>query len=334
MVANGYWNDARWSESGVYTFEKGTIIEFISFDKFGKAHGPRRDVLFLNEANYLPFNIADQLMTRTKEITWLDWNPSAEFWFYTEMLGKREDVDFMGERGNYPPLTFEDNEALDEGQKREILAHKNNLSWWKVYGEGKLGEIEGRIYTGWKFIDEVPHEARLERYGLDFGYSNDPTAIVAVYYYNGGWILDEKLYRKGMSNKDIADFLKTLKQKLTIADSAEPKSIDEIASFGLNITPAEKGKDSVRSGIQLIQDQPISVTKSSRNLIKEYQNYLWLVDKNGKTLNEPIDVQNHLMDALRYALSTLGKLKQAESYWDRIYSEELNPHKELDNPAL
>lgn len=337
MVSNGYWEDSAWSESNkTYTFQDGTIVEFISFDKFGKAHGPRRDVLFLNEGNYLPYNIVDQLITRTRETVWIDWNPSAEFWFYDEMLGKRPDVDFMGERGNYPPLTYLDNEALDEDSIFEIETHKHNAQWWKVYGEGKLGDLEGRIYKEWQFIEEIPHEARLERYGLDFGYTNDPTAIVAIYYYNGGWILDEKVYKKGMSNKEIADTLKAMPEKLIIADSAEPKSIDELRSYGLNVMPCEKGKDSVNNGIQLVQDQPISVTKSSLNLIKEYRNYLWVVDKDGKTLNVPTDFNNHLMDALRYALSTLGRLKQETDYWDRIYSEELDNTLKVNsnNPAI
>jgi len=318
MQFNGYWEEERWNETKhIYTFKDNSILEFISFDKFGKAHGPRRDVLFLNEANNIPYNIADQLITRTREIVWMDWNPSEEFWFYTEMLPSRKDIDFI-------TLTYLDNEALDEISLGEILVHRNNKQWWTVYGEGKLGEITSRIYTGWRIIDEVPHEARLERYGLDFGYTNDPTVIVAVYYYNGGWILDEKVYKRGMSNKEIADTLKTLPEKLVIADSAEPKSIDEIRSYGLNIQPTTKGKDSVRSGIQLVQDQPISITKQSVNGIKEYRNYLWIVDKNDKILNEPEKGNDHFLDATRYALETLGRLKQEVTYWDRIFADELS----------
>ena len=183
---------------------------------------------------------------------------------------------------------------------------------------------EERIYKDWQFIDEIPHEARLERYGLDFGYSADPTAVVAIYYFNNGWILDEKVYKKGMSNKDIADSFQALPNKLIIADSAEPKSIDELRSYDLNVMPAKKGKDSVRNGIQLIQPQPISVTKRSINLIKEYRNYLWIVDKNGKILNEPQSFQNHCMDAVRYAMETLSKLEPPKNYWDEVWAEELN----------
>src|SRR3990167_7831831 len=193
MVSQGYWKDSAWNETKhYYTFPKGSIIEFKSIDKLGAAHGPRRDVLFLNEANNIPWNIADQLITRTRNIVWMDWNPSEEFWFYTEMQPHRKDIDFI-------TLTYLDNEALDPVSKFEIESHKHNTSWWKVYGLGQLGVIESRIYSNWRIIEELPHEARLERTGIDFGYRNDPTAIVDIYYYNGGYILDEVTHQKGMS---------------------------------------------------------------------------------------------------------------------------------------
>lgn len=322
MIANGYWKDEQWNETQrVYRFEGKSTVKFVSFDKFGKAHGARRDVLFINEANFIPYKIADQLIARTRKIVWMDWNPSDEFWFYTEMLPHRKDeIDFI-------TLTYLDNEALTEIERKEIESHQHNKQWWTVYGLGQLGEIVTRIYTGWKIVDEIPHEARLERYGLDFGYSNDPTAIVAVYYWNGGWILDGVCYKKGMSNKEIADTLKNLKERLIIADSAEPKSIDELRSHGLNVLPTDKGKDSVRYGIQAVQDQPISVTSRSVELIKEYRNYLWLVDKNGKILSEPQDFNNHYMDAVRYALQSLQKLSQPLTYWDKIWEDELKTPK-------
>ena len=317
MIARNYWNDKRWNETkGFYTFESGSQIHFQSFDKLGKAHGPRRDVLHLNEANYLPWNVVDQLITRTRKVVWAEYNPSSEFWMHENVIGKRQDVESL-------KLTYLDNEGLTRAEIDEIESHKGNLNWWRVYGLGELGEIEGRIYTGWQIIDELPFEARLERYGLDFGYSADPTAIVGIYYYNGGWILDEKVYKKGMSNKDIADSFQALPQKLIIADSAEPKSIDELRSYGLNVMPTKKGKDSVNNGIQFVQPQPISATKRSINLIKEYRNYLWLTDKNGKMMNEPQGFQDHLMSATRYALETLSKLEPPKNYWDSVWAEEL-----------
>src|SRR5690606_12925356 len=205
-------------------------------------------------------------------------------------------------------LTYKDNEALDKNIRESIESKKHNKNWWKVYGLGELGEAEGRIYKDWAIIDEIPHEARLERFGLDFGYTNDPTALVAIYYYNGGYILDEIIYQKGLSNKQIADVLLGLPQQaLVYADSAEPKSIDEIRSYGVSILPCTKGRDSIQQGIQYVQNQRISVTKRSLNISKEYRNYLWQTDKDGKYLspNVPIDIFNHCMDAIRYGFDGL-----------------------------
>ncbi len=297
MKDRNYWNDDRWHDTKhCYTFETGSKIEFKSIDDYGKAHGPRRDVLFVNECNYLDYKIVDQLITRTRKIVWLDWNPSEEFWFYTEMLPNRKDIDFI-------TLTYLDNEGLDKITVAEIESHRNNKNWWTVYGEGKLGVIENRIYKDWLTIDELPHEARLERRGMDFGYTNDPTAIIDIYKYNDGFILDEACYQFGMSNKQIAETLKNLQKVLTLADSAEPKSIDEIKGFGINILPAIKGQGSINQGIQFVQDQKISVTKRSINLIKEYRNYLWMTDKNGRIINEPEPGNDHCLDAIRYGFS-------------------------------
>ncbi len=312
-----HFDPDRWNKTNfTYTFGNGSKIEFFSCDQPGKVRGPRRDRLFINEANNIPFETFEQLEVRTSQFIYLDWNPVAEFWFEEHVKG-RNDVDHL-------VMTYKDNEALDESIIASIEQRKGRLGWWRVYGMGLIGAIEGRIYKDWKIIDEIPHEARLERYGLDFGYTNDPSAIIAIYYYNGGWIFEEKVYKKGMSNKEIAETLKMMKEKLVVADSAEPKSIDEIRAYGLNVQAAKKGKDSVRTGIQLVQDQPISVTKSSTNLLKEYRNYLWITDKNGKILNEPEKGNDHLLDAMRYAMITLGRLEQEKSYWDKIFEDELS----------
>jgi len=303
MVAHNYWDENAWNESKhIYTFKTGTIIEFMSFDKFGKAHGPRRDILFLNEANNLPYNIVDQLITRTRKIVWMDWNPSSEFWFYSEMRDKRDDIDFI-------TLTYKDNEALDEITIREIESHKGNKNWWLVYGLGQLGELEGKIYKDWQIIDEIPHEARLERYGLDFGYSQDAAAIVAIYYYNGGYIVDEELYQKGLTNNQLADFIKNRPPALIMADSAEPKSIDELKQYGLNILPCVKGQDSVTQGINYVQQQKISMTRRSLNLIKEYRNYLWMTDKDGTILPKPDKGFDHCLSGDTLVWTTQGKIK-------------------------
>lgn len=169
---------------------------------------------------------------------------------------------------------------------------------------GEPSSSERKIYNNWAIIEAIPHEARLERYGLDFGYSNDPTAIVGIYRYNGGFILDEVTYQKGLSNKQISDILKNVDKALVIADSAEPKSIDEIHSYGVNILPCVKGKDSINQGIQYVQDQKISVTKRSSSLIQEYARYLWQVDKLDKIVNVPEGGFDHCMDAIRYGLDS------------------------------
>jgi len=294
-----HFQPQNWNKTDfIYTFPTGSKIEFFSADQPGKVRGPRRDVLFINEANNIDFDTFNQLEVRTRKIVFLDWNPVSEFWFYTDLLGKRDDVDFI-------TLTYKDNEALDPQVIATIEARKENKLWWRVYGEGQLGEPEGKIYSNWQMIDEIPHEARLERYWVDFGYSNDPTAIGAVYYYNGGYILDEIAYQKGLSNKQIADILLNLPQVLVIADAAEPKSIDEIRSYGVTILPSEKGKDSVLAGIQYVQQQRISVTKRSVNIWKEYRNYMWLTDKSGRIINEPSPIFNHHMDGIRYAIYSL-----------------------------
>ena len=323
------FDDKQWNKTDyTYTLESGSKIEFFSVDQPGKVRGPRRDRLFINEANNISFETYEQLEVRTKEIIFIDYNPVAEFFVHTEIIPKVEH-DFL-------ILTYKDNEALDKNIVRSIETRKNRANWWKIYGEGLLGAIETRIYTGWRIIDEIPFEARLERRWLDFGYTNDPTAIGDIYYCNGGYLLDEKVYLKGMSNKNIADTLKSYEkpQTLIVADSAEPKSIDELRSYGLNVMGAQKGKDSVRNGIQLVQEQPISITKQSTNVIKEYRNYLWIADRDGKILNEPEKINDHHMDGIRYALSTLGKAEQEKSYWDRVWSDELEPRHMKEKPNL
>lgn len=184
--------------------------------------------------------------------------------------------------------------------------------------------VRGKVYSNWKEIPFVPHEARLIRRGLDFGYSNDPTALVDIYSYNGGYILDEQLYRKGMSNKQIADFINNLPiaEGIVIADSSEPKSIDEIKLYNVNILPAVKGTGSVSTGIAFVQDQRISFTKRSANIKIEYDNYAWLEDKEGKTLNEPKAGYDHCMDALRYALNSVLSPNEYEQKVTVTYHEE------------
>lgn len=301
MREHGYWKESEWNRTDfIYTFTgTGCRIEFFGADSPDKVRGPRRDVLYVNEANNVPYMAYDQLEVRTKKCVFLDWNPTNEFWFYTDVLPIRpDDIDFI-------TLTYRDNEALDPQIVASIESRKGNRAWWTVYGEGKLGEHESRVYSDWAIIDEVPHEARLERYGLDFGYTNDPTAIVAVHYHNGGIIVDEITYQKGLMNKQIADIFSNIPKALVKADSAEPKSIDEIGSYGVMIMGVTKGRDSVAQGIDHVRSQRVSVTKRSLNVIREYRNYMWETDRDGKVINKAEDAFNHAMDAIRYALEGL-----------------------------
>lgn len=291
-----YYDDNRWNRSDyTYTFETGAILEFFSADQSAKVRGPRRKRLFLNEANNLPFETFEQLEVRTLEEIFLDWNPTNEFWFYTDVLPNRDDVDHI-------ILTYKDNEALSLEIVRSIEQRKNRKGWWKVYGEGQLGEVEGKIYKDWVIIDDIPPEAKKVKKWLDFGYSNDPSAAGDLYRYNGAYIIDQLIFQKGLSNKQIADVLKDEETVLTVADSAEPKSIDEIKSYGVPIIGADKGKDSVTHGIQLMQAQRIFVTRRSYDVIREYRNYMWMTDKEGRIINVPEHTYSHSMDGIRYAI--------------------------------
>lgn len=300
MQKHEYYVDDRWNKSDyTYTFETGSKIEFFSVDQPQKVRGPRRDRLFINEANNIALETFEQLEIRTKEFVFFDWNPTNEFWYYTDIKPERLDIEEL-------TLTYKDNEALEKSIINSIEQRKNRKGWWLVYGLGQLGEVEGKIYKDWNIIDQIPFEARLERYAIDFGYSNDPTSIVAIYRYNGGYIIDQLAYQKEMSNKMIADvILNQERPALVIADSAEPKSIDEIRGYGLQILGAAKGKDSVVHGIQVVQDQRMSMTKNSTDVIREYRNYLWMTDKDGKILNEPEHTYSHSMDAIRYGMLSI-----------------------------
>lgn len=298
MKTHNYWKDSEWnSTDSIYTFSTGNQIEFFSADNGDKLRGARRDWLFMNEANNMEFEAFEQLEVRTLKGIYLDYNPTNEFWALTELVGKRSDVDFL-------ILTYLDNDSLDQRIIDSIEQRKNRKGWWQVYGLGQLGEVEGKIYKDWIILDEMPKEARFLRYGLDFGYTNDPSSLVAIYRYNGGFLIDEVFYKKGMPNREIAESIKSHGENgLVLADSAEPKSIDEIGTYGINIIGAWKGAGSVLAGIQYIQDQKIFLTKRSANVLHEYRNYLWETDRDGKILNEPEHTYSHSMDAVRYAIA-------------------------------
>jgi len=298
MQTTNRWIDDHYSRTLLkYTFSNGSFIEFFGADQSDKLRGPRRHILYINECNNVNFESYQQLSIRTSNEVWLDFNPTHEFWVHTE-LENDADVDKL-------KLTYLDNEALSDSIVREIEKGRDKAetskywkNWWTVYGLGELGSLEGVIFNNWKVIDSIPNEAELMGIGMDFGYTNDPTAIIEVYKYNGKRILNEICYRTGLVNSDIAKMLPN--GMIVYADSAEPKSIEEIKRAGKYIKGVTKGKDSIMFGISTMQSQDYLVTKRSTNVINELRYYSWDTDKNGKKLNKPIDMYNHAIDAIRY----------------------------------
>lgn len=311
MEGHGYfqrYGEAAWNRTDfIFSFGPNVRIEFFGVDSKDKVRGPRRDVLFMNEANNCSYEAFDQLRVRTKDEIWLDWNPTNEFWFYTEIWHNPELVDYVEKNVDFITLTYKDNEALSEDIVADIESHKPNKSWWQVYGLGQLGEVEGKIYKDWAIIPSIPHEARLERYGLDFGWT-DPAVLVAIYSYNGGFIVDQLIYRRNMSNRKIADFIMNsgTPNVMVVADSAEPKAIAEMLEHGVQIIGSQKGGDRKEQGIKWITDQRMSMTQRSVDVIKEYRNYMWMTDRDGKIIDgKPEHEFSHSMDAIRYAMETL-----------------------------
>ncbi len=298
-----------------YEFSNGSVIEFFSADDSSKLRGARRDILYINECNNVNFESYNELSIRTKKEVYLDFNPANEFWVHTELKGET-DSDFL-------ILTYKDNEALDERIVKEIEKNRDKAAtstywanWWRVYGLGEIGMLEGVIFSNWKIINTIPIEAKLVGIGLDFGYTNDPTAIIEVYNYNGQRIVNELKYQTGMLNSDIAKELP--KNVVVYADSSEPKSIDEIRRYGITIKGVTKGKDSINYGIDVMQQQEYLVTSQSTNLIKELRAYCWDQDKTGKQLNKPQGKQDHGIDALRYhEMETLGLNSNYGKYFIR-----------------
>jgi phage terminase large subunit len=305
MKWTGRFFEDRFNKSLLrYEFANGSVIEFFSADDSSKLRGARRDILYINECNNVTFDSYNELAIRTRKEVYLDFNPANEFWVHTE-LKDEPDSDFL-------ILTYKDNEALDQSIIEQIEKNKEKAktssywaNWWKVYGEGQLGMLEGVVFSNWKQIDTIPKEAKLLGIGLDFGYTNDPTAIIEIYNYNGQRIVNELVYQTGLLNSEIAKLLP--KHVPVYADSSEPKSIDEIKRYGITIKGVTKGKDSINYGIDVIQRNEYLVTANSGNLIKELRSYVWDTDKQGKRLNKPINFNDHAIDAFRYhEMETLG----------------------------
>ena len=278
----------------------GNMVEFISIDQPQKVRGRKRDVLFINEANEINLEDWRQLLLRTTGRVLIDYNPSDEFhWIYEEVI-PREDAEFFR-------TTYKDNPFLPESVVMEIERFKTaDENFWKVYGLGERGTAQSTIFTHWTEINQIPNEYKLLTTGIDFGYTNDPTAIVRVYTDGHGFAVDELRYATRLTNSDISKVLRdneVHRSDVVICDSAEPKSIDEIHAHGFNTHGARKGKDSVKNGIQFLHSRPLLITARSVNLIRELRNYKWKEDKNGKQLNEPVDNFNHAIDAMRYAIT-------------------------------
>ena len=274
----------------------GNTIEFISLDMAQKIRGRKRDLLFANEVNELSLEDWTQLLFRTNERAIADYNPSEEFhWFYDHVL-TRSDVDFF-------QTTYKDNPFLGDVIKEEIERLKGiDENYWRVYGLGERGQSRSLVYQ-FQTCKEIPKEAKLVSYGLDFGYSSDPTSLVRTYLLEDNMYVDELLYRTGMTNQDIANEMKVLgldRSNEIFADSAEPKSIEEIYRMGWNVKPTIKG--SINIGIDIIRRYKLHATESSFNLIKELRNYKYIEDKNGLLTNRPVDNFNHALDALRYSV--------------------------------
>jgi phage terminase large subunit len=293
----GMYDPAKWNKSSLtYTFSNDSYIEFFSADQPQKLRGARRDVLFVNECNNIDWESYYQLSIRTRKFIYLDYNPVREFWVDSELIGDPDSEMII--------LTYKDNEALDQSIVAEIEKAKEKgktsrywENWFRVYGLGEIGNLQGVIFSNWQTIDKIPEDARLLGCGVYFGYTHDPTAIVAVYEYNGQRIVDEVAYRTGMLNSDIAKALPNFVP--VYADSAEPKSIDEIKRYGIRIKGVTKGKDSINYGIQIMQSQSYLVTSTSTNLIKELRNYCWDTDAQGRTMNTPTGI-HHGLDSVRY----------------------------------
>lgn len=304
-VLGDHWDDRCWSRGeSIYTLPNGSIIEFFSADAPAKVHGPARDRLFLNEVQSIPWETARQLLVRTRGLVLMDYNPVCSFWA-NEQIETRDNCVRIHS-------TYKDNPFLTPEQIAEIEANQRDRNWWQVYGEGKVGTLEGLIYS-FEQVDELPDAAGLrEVWGMDFGFTHDPTAIVRILADTGRRIayIDEIAYSTGMLNADISAALMAAGARPGVriwADAADPKSIAEIGNATrLSVQACDKGAP-VRSAkrqfqIQWMQGWQLRPTKRSLNWIKEARNYTWAKDRDGNFTGYPVEAWDHLMDATRYAL--------------------------------
>ena len=312
----GIYDDARFLAGTLYRFQNGSFIKFIGLDKSDVGKGLRSDVAYFNEVNKIDFESYRQVASRAGQV-YADYNPDAEFYIDTDVVN-REDCDFL-------QLTFRDNELLSESERNEILMYQKNgynddgtikndywANLWNVYGLGNIGNLQGVVFNNWAKCDSIPNDAEFIAYGMDWGFTSDPTTLTAVYRYNKDLYLDELIYETGLTNSDIIKKLQDLgvqRHQMIVADSAEPKSIEDIRRAGYRIEGAKKGADSIRNSIDTLQQQKIFITARSINGLKEASNYKWATDGLGKTLNIPEDKHNHFWDSVRYV--ALNRLKKS-----------------------
>ena len=294
-----------------YEFTNGSYIEFFSVDDESRLRGARRNILYCNESNNISYDAFLQLQIRTDGEIYLDYNPTSKFWVHTEVIGQ-PDTDYL-------VLTYKDNQALSQDIINQLEANREKAktnsyweNWCRVYLDGEIGQVEGTIYSDYELIDTIPEEARLLAYGMDFGFSQDPAAVIALYKYNDDIIVDEVIYQTGLLNSELSNLMKTYEVVGEIyADSAEPKSIHELKRLGHQVKPVEKGRDSINYGIQILQQKHMLVTRRSKNLLEEFSKYMWKKSRDGGYDTTPIDAYNHACDALRYvAMMKLGARKE------------------------
>lgn len=319
----GVWNENNWNETKSIYNVNNSIIEFFSVDNPSKAHGPARDILYVNECINIEYEIFSQLAIRTTETIFLDCNPNFEFWLDTKVLQIPVNDDKPKELIDNPEAilihsTYKDNDYLTEAQVKEIESRKHEKNWWRVYGLGLTGAFIGSIMEDWDVVDKLPENYKKRWIGIDFGYTNDPTAIVEIRLAEGELWIEELLYAKGYDNMMIAQHLTTSgidKNVSIVADSAEPKSIAEIRSKGWRVEPAKKGKDSITLGISILNRYKKHLTRNSTNIIEEYKNYRWQINEFGDPTNVPTDKFNHSIDAQRYVcLNKLSENNNSFSY--------------------
>ena len=294
-----------------YEFTNGSYIEFFSVDDESRLRGARRNILYCNESNNISYDAFLQLQIRTDGEIYLDYNPTSKFWVHTEVIGQ-PDTDYL-------VLTYKDNQALSKDIINQLEANREKAktnsyweNWCRVYLDGEIGQVEGTIYSDYELIDTIPEEARLLGYGMDFGFSQDPAAVIALYKYNDDIIVDEVIYQTGLLISELSNLMKTYEVVGEIyADSAEPKSIHELKRLGHQVKPVEKGRDSINYGIQILQQKHMLVTRRSKNLLEEFSKYMWKKSRDGGYDTTPIDAYNHACDALRYvAMMKLGARKE------------------------